>query len=115
VYGVYPTDPIDLQQPNHFELYKRRIQSLLTRNEVGNKSLTVEGCNKLRNHLQSLPPDADDCPAVTALGGVVYSLMVHTPWTVRTQLPEPTMRDIDAFEKDARSYYRDHIPWDRIW
>jgi hypothetical protein len=115
VYGVYPTDPFDFQQPNHFELYKRRIQSLLMRTEAGSKSLILGTCTALRNYLQNLPPDTEDCPAVTALGGVVYSLMVHTPWTVRTQIPEPTISDIDAFEKETRCYYQNNIPWERQW
>ncbi len=106
--GVYPSDPIDFQQPNHFELYKRRVQSLLMRTEAGSKSLILGKCNALRNYLQSLPPDAEDCPAVTALGGVVCTFMVLAPWTARTQMPEPTISDIDTFEKEAR---RD--PWYR--
>ena len=110
VHGVYPTAPHDFQQPNHFELYKRWIQSLLTKNEEGSKSLILGKCNALKNYLQSLPPDADECPAVTALGGVVYSLMVHTPWIIRTHVPQKTISDIDAFEKDIRmeiAWWRD--------
>ena len=65
--------------------------------------------------MQNLPPDAEDCPAVTALGGVVYSLMVYTPWTIRTQVAEPTIPTVDDFENYARRYYQDQVPWDRGW
>ena len=39
VQGVYLSNPLDFDKPNHFELYKRRIQSHLTPNETGSKSL----------------------------------------------------------------------------
>ena len=107
VQGVYLSDPIDFRQPSHFEPYKRRVQSLLTRTGAGNKSLILGRCSALRNYLQSLPPDADNCPAVTALGGVIYSLMVSTPWVQRTQLSGPTINDIDDFETYAMRQRRD--------
>jgi hypothetical protein len=102
IHGIYPTAPHDFQQPNYFELYKRRIQSLLTQTESVGKSLILGKCSGLRNYLQSLPPDAEDCPAIIALGGIVYSLMVQTPWTIRTQVTQMSISDIDAFEKDIR-------------
>jgi hypothetical protein len=93
VHGIYPTDPLDFQQPNHFDLYRRRIKSL-----AESKSLIVRKCTALRNRLQGLPKDQDseDFPAIIALGGVVYSLMVSAPWTVRTQVEVN-----DDFEKFA--------------
>jgi len=99
--GVYLSDPVDHHQPNYFELYKRRIQSLLTTNETGHKSLTLGKCGRLRNYLQNLPNDVENCPAITALGGVVYSLMVSTPWTVRTHLSGPTINDMADYESYA--------------
>jgi len=101
VQGIYLSDPIDYQQSNYFELYKRRTQSLLTRDVAGRKSLTLGKCSRLRNYLQSLPLDAEDCPAITALGGVVYSLMVSTPWALRAQISEATTNDMDDFETYA--------------
>jgi len=112
--GVYPSAPLDFQQPNHFELYKRRVQSLLTRNDAGSKSLILGECSLLRNYLQNLPADAEECPAVTALGGAIHSLMVCIPWTVRTQVQEATIPTVDDFENYARRYHN-HDPWDRGW
>jgi hypothetical protein len=110
VHGIYPTAPHDFQQPNHFELYKRRIQSLLTQTESGSKSLILGKCTALRNYLQSLPPDAENCPAVAAMGGVVYTLMVYNPWTIRTQVSAPTIPTIAEYEnytRKAAQWWRD--------
>lgn len=111
VHGVHPIAPHDFEKPNHFDLYRRRIKSL-----GESKSLIVR-CASLLNRLQALPEDHDsgDFPAVIALGGVACSLMASTPWTVRTQVAEPTIPAVDDFENYARRYYQDQVPWDRGW
>lgn len=115
VRGVYPSAPLDFQQPNHFELYKRKVQSLLTRDEAGSKSLLLGKCSMLRNYLQNLPQDAENCPAVTALGGVAYSLSVYAPWALRKQVAaEPTIPTVDDFENYAQ-WYNNIDSWDHIW
>jgi hypothetical protein len=94
--GVYPTAPLDFQQPNHFDLYRRRIKSL-----AEGKSLFAGKCTALRNRLQGLPKDQDseDCPAIIALGGVVYTFSVYAPWTVRAQVAESSIPTVDDEEK----------------
>jgi hypothetical protein len=83
-YGISASAPYDFEKPNHFDLYRRRIKSL----GEGKSLIIARKCTALLNRLQGVPKEQDsgDFPAVIALGGVVSSLMVSHPWTVRTQV-----------------------------
>lgn len=82
-HGVYIAPPPDLDQPDHFEIFMRRLQGLLGSRKAG-KRLFLEGSTPLQNQLQNLPPDAlddaDRFPALLALGGLVHHLMSVKPW-----------------------------------
>lgn len=40
--------------------------------------------------------------SITPTGRGYYSVMVNTPWISQTHVPQNTISDIDAFEKDVR-------------
>ncbi|MCK4821405.1 hypothetical protein KA005_36910, partial [bacterium] len=85
--GIHIACPVDFDKPNHFEIYVRRIQTCLSPNDSGNKSLYLGACDRLRNYLQILPSDAaikgtdEDYPAIAALGYAIHSLSACKPWT----------------------------------
>ena len=102
--GINIIDPTDFRKPNHFENYLYRIQNLLVPDESGGKSLVLENCNLLRNYLQNLPPDApivcseEDFPSVSALGGLVHSLLANRPWEHQRYTSAANRRNIESFE-----------------
>ena len=84
--SVYISPPYDFERPNAFERYSNQIWGSLAADSSGRKRLYLGNCIKLRNHIQNTPSDAAvkgssmDYPAITALGGVVHSLMMLRPW-----------------------------------
>jgi hypothetical protein len=78
--GFYITQPDDFEVPNNFEIYLHRIRSCLKAPDSGGKQLILGNCNRLRNYLQNLPPDAvkngsiEEYPAVASLGFAVHTL-----------------------------------------
>jgi hypothetical protein len=84
--GFYITQPDDFEAPNNFEIYLHRIRACLKAQDSGNKQLILGNCNKLRNHLQNLPPDAitngsvEQYPAVASLGFAAHTLVAQRPW-----------------------------------
>lgn len=98
--GVYLSPPHDSEKPNAFEIWLNRIKSCLG-DASGKKTLHLENCNRLRNHIQNLPPNAakkgsiQDYPAIACLGGVVHSLMIRRPWLkfVEGEKTVPTQKD----------------------
>ena len=85
--GIHIACLADFDKPNHFEIYVRRIQSCLSPDDSGNKTLYLGTCDRLRNYLQILPSEAaikgtdEDYPAIAALGYVIHSLSACKPWT----------------------------------
>ena len=93
--------PHDYDKQNAFEIYLNRVRSSLTRDDSGKKVLFLGSCERLRNHIQNLPPDVavkgsiEDYPAITCLGGVVHSIMIRRPWEefVEKEKTVSTLRD----------------------
>lgn len=104
--GIHIASPVDFDKPNHFEIYVRRIQSCLSPNDSGNKSLYLGDCDRLRNYLQVLPSDAaikgtvEDYPAIAALGFLVHSLSAYKPWTTHVN-KETLVSNLDDFASRA--------------
>lgn len=100
--GIHIASPADFDKPEHFEIYVRRIESCLSPNDSGNKSLYLGACDRLRNYLQILPSDAaikgaiEDYPAIAALGFLVHSLSAYKPWTTNVN-KESLVSTLDDF------------------
>jgi len=98
--GIYIAAPYDSQESNAFEIWSNRIQSCLG-NASEKKTLHLENCNRLRNHMQNFPPDGaakgsiEEYPAVTSLGVVVHSLIMLRPWMefAKREKTVPTIKD----------------------
>ncbi len=105
--GIDLAPPVGFELQNHFELYLHHIQSLLVPNADGVKNLILGTCNKVRNALQGLPPDAairfsdDDCPPVAALGYTVHSIIATQPWTWREGAPSVPADTLEDYERYA--------------
>jgi hypothetical protein len=84
--GFYITQPCDFETPNNFEIYLHRIRACLKAHDSGKKQLVLDKANRLRNHLQNLPPDAitngsvEEYPALASLGFAVHTLMAQRAW-----------------------------------
>jgi len=78
--------PRDHERSNAFEIWVNAVRACLSRDTSGEKVLYLGNCQKLRNHIQNLPPDAaikgsiEQYPAISCLGGLVHSLVIRKPW-----------------------------------
>jgi hypothetical protein len=105
--GFYITQPDDFEAPNNFEIYLHRIRSCLKAPDSGGKQLILGNCNRLRNHLQNLPPDAiangsiEEYPVVASLGFVVHTLMAQRPWIKHAESEKLVHTKKDDYETFA--------------
>jgi hypothetical protein len=118
--GFYITQPDDFEAPNNFEIYLHRILLCLKPDNKGTKQLVLGNCNRLRNHLQNLPPDAitngsvEEYPAVASLGFAVHTLMAQRAWLKHAQFETLIHTQKDDYEifalrehKEAQRYLED--------
>ena len=104
-HGFHISAFFDLDKPDAFEIYLRRIYSFLSVDEEGKKRLYFGKCDKIRSHLSNLPPDAakksiEDFPSVAALGGLIHTLSVLQPWMKQAEeekRPSPYKDDYVAY------------------
>ena len=80
--GFFIAPPIELDKSNAFEVYLRRIASLI---RTEKKRLHFGKCERLRGYMRELPPDASkyqcqDFPPIAALGFVLHSMCIIQPW-----------------------------------
>jgi hypothetical protein len=110
--GFYITQPDEFEAPNNFEIYLHRIRSCLKAPDSGEKQLILGNGNRLRNHLQNLPPDAitngsvEQYPAVASLGFAVHTLMAQRPWINHAESETLISTQKDDYEIFAA---REHI------
>jgi len=108
---VYVVGAYDHDKPNAFERYVNQIFSSLTDDPTtGKKRLQIGGCVKLLNYLQTAPVDvatkgsAKEYPALSALGGLIHTLMMLMPWTEFLK-PERTVSTINDPLNDMQEDY----------
>jgi hypothetical protein len=105
--GFHIAQPDSFEALNNFEIYLHRIRACLKAQDSGNKQLILGSCNRLRNHLQNLPPDAitngsvEEYPAVASLGFAVHTIMAQQPWLKHAQFETLIHTQKDAYENFA--------------
>jgi len=105
--GFYITQPCDFETPNNFEIYLHRIRACLKAHDSGKKQLVLDKANRLRNHLQNLPPDAitngsvEEYPAVASLGFAAHTLMAQRSWLKYAESETLVSTQKDDYEEFA--------------
>lgn len=68
------TPPDDLDTQNSFDIYYRRLQSVMSKE---GKRLFIRSNEIIKNRILSF---MQDDPAIIALGGLVHTILLRTPW-----------------------------------
>jgi len=111
---IFVVQPYDFEKPNAFERHVNQIFSSLTVDPAtGKKRLYLSNCTRLQNYIQNASVDAavkgdsKDYPALSALGGLIHTLMMLMPWSefVKPERTFPTVYDPlteldDDYERD---------------
>ena len=99
---ISAVNPYDQEKPNSFERHVNQISSSLAADPTtGKKRLHIGECARLRNYVHNAPADVavkgnnKNHPALSALGGLIYTLMIMRPWTEFLQPTKttPTVHD----------------------